>query len=87
MGKFLAPKKRHPASECVHGEWVFRCSVVSDSATLDCSSQATLSMGFSRWEYWSGLPFPSPGDLPNPGTELKFPKYPALQADSLLLSH
>ena len=42
--------------------------------------QAPLSMGFSRQEYWSGLPFPSPGDLPNPGVE---PKSPALQADSL----
>ena len=31
--------------------------------------QAPLSMGFSRQEYWSGLPFPSPGDLPNPGIE------------------
>ena len=38
------------------------------------------SMGFSRQEYWSGLPFPSPGDLPNPGIE---PGSPALQADSL----
>ena len=38
-------------------------------------------MGFSRQEYWSGLPFPSPGVLPNPGTE---PGSPALQADSLL---
>ena len=37
--------------------------------------QAPLSMGFPRREYWSGLPFPSPGDLPNPGIE---PKYPAL---------
>ena len=42
--------------------------------------QAPLSMGFSRQEYWSGLPFPSPGDLPNPGTE---PGSPALQADDL----
>ena len=42
--------------------------------------QAALSMGFSRQEYWSGLPFPSAGDLPNPGTE---PRSPALQADSL----
>ena len=32
---------------------------------VDCSLQAPLSMGFSRQEYWSGLPFPSPGDLPN----------------------
>ena len=37
--------------------------------------QASLSMGFSRQEYWSGLPFPSPGDLPDPGTE---PTPPAL---------
>ena len=42
--------------------------------------QASLSLGFSRQEYLSGLPFPSPGDLPNPGTE---PWSPALQADSL----
>ena len=38
-------------------------------------------MEFSRQEYWSGLPFPSPGDLPNPGIELMSP---ALEADSLL---
>ena len=42
--------------------------------------QAPLSMGFSRQEYWSGLPFPSPGDLPNPGME---PESPSLQADAL----
>ena len=42
--------------------------------------QAPLSLGFSREEYWSGLPFPSPGDLPNPEIE---PGSPALQADSL----
>ena len=38
-------------------------------------------MEFSRQEYWSGLPFPSPGDLPNPGIE---PRSPSLQADTLL---
>ena len=43
--------------------------------------QAPLSMGFSRQEYWSVLPFPSPGDLPDPGIK---PKSPALQANSLL---
>ena len=42
--------------------------------------QASLSMGFSRQEYWSGLPFPSPGDLPDPGIE---PRSPALQEDTL----
>ena len=48
------------------------------SLTTVC--QAPLSMEFSRQEYWSGLPFPSPGDLPDPGVE---PTSPALQADSL----
>ena len=42
--------------------------------------QAPPSMGFSRQEYWSGLPFPSPGDLPDPGIE---PGSPASQADTL----
>ena len=42
--------------------------------------QAPQSMGFSRQEYWSGLPFPSLGDLPNPGIE---PGSPAMQADTL----
>ena len=42
--------------------------------------QAPLSMGFSRQEYQSGLPFPSPGDLPNPGIE---PGSPTLEADAL----
>ena len=42
--------------------------------------QAPLTMGFSRQEYWSGLPFPSPEDFPDPGFE---PRSPALQADSL----
>ena len=42
--------------------------------------QAPPSMGFSRQEYWSGLPFPSPGDLPDPGIESRSP---TLQADAL----
>ena len=57
-------------------------SVVSDSLLPhEVAHQAPLSVGFSRQEYWSGLPFPSPGDLPNPGIE---PRSPALQADALL---
>ena len=47
---------------------------------IDSTQQAPLFLGFSRQEYWSGLPFPSPGDLPNPGIE---PRSPALHADSL----
>ena len=47
---------------------------------VDVVHQAPLSMGFSRQESWDGWPFPSPGDLPDPGIE---PGSPALQADSL----
>ena len=50
------------------------------ATTWTVPHQAPLSMGFSRQEYWSGLSFPSPGDLPDPGME---PGSPALQADSL----
>ena len=63
-------------------------SVIQLSLTL-CDAmdyiahQAPLSMGFSTQEYWSGLPFPSPEDLPDPGIE---PRSPALQVDSLPLS-
>ena len=46
--------------------------------------QAPLCMRFSRQEYWSGLPFPSPGDLPDSGSE---PGSPTLQADSFQLSY
>ena len=57
-------------------------------ATLwTAAHQAPLSMEFSRQEYWRGLPFPSPGDLPNPGMEPVFPGSPHWQADSLPLSH
>ena len=56
-------------------------SVVSDSATpWTVAHQAPPSMEFSRQEYWSGLPFPSLGDLPNPGIK---PGPPTLQEDSL----
>ena len=60
-------------------------SVVSESAT-PCSAacQALLSMGFSRQEYWSGLPFAPPGDLTDPRIK---PRSPALQVGSLPLSH
>ena len=64
---------------------LFSCSVMSDSFAIPwtVAHQAPLSMGFSRPEYWSGLPIPSPGDLSNPGIELMSP---ALQANSLPLS-
>ena len=54
------------------------CPTLGIPWTVAC--QAPLSMGFSRQEYWSGLPFPSAGDLPDPGIE---PRSSALQADDL----
>ena len=54
------------------------CLTICDP--MDCSPSDSSDHGFPRLEYWSGLPFPSPGDLPNPGIE---PRSPALQADSL----
>ena len=59
--------------------WLLNC-VQLFATPWTVAHQAPLSMGFSRQEYWSGLPFPSPGDLPHPGIK---PKCPALQADSL----
>ena len=60
-----------------HGAEVMSLSRVQLFATAQTVTyQVPLSMGFSRQEYWSGLPFPSPGDLPNPGIE---PRSPVLQ--------
>ena len=58
------------------------CSVVSDSFATPwtIARQVSLCMGFSKQEYWRGLPFPSPGDLPNPGIK---PRSSTLQVDSL----
>ena len=63
------------------------CMLITQSCPTLCDSmdyiarQAPLSMGFSRQEYWSGLPFPSPGNPSKPGIE---PRSTALQVDSLL---
>ena len=68
---------------CVHAQ-VFQSCVTFFATLWTVACQAPLSMGFSRQEYWSGLPFLPPGDLPNLVIELASP---ALRADSLLLSH
>ena len=66
-----------------HLSTMLSCSVISDSATLwAITCQAPLSMGFSRQKYWSGLPFSSPGDLPDPGTK---PRSPASHVNSLIV--
>ena len=64
---------------CVFSSSVMSNSLPSHGWTIDC--QASLALESYRQEYWSGLPFPSPGDLPNTETE---PGFPALQADALL---
>ena len=84
----------HPASKveaCYyfppHSIFPVYCVVLVDQSWLTlcdprtAAHQTPLSMRFSRQGYWSGLPFPSPGDLPNPGIK---PGSPALQADSFL---
>ena len=64
------------------GGLVAQCCLFVTLLSIAC--QAPLSMGLFRPEYWSGFPFPPPGDLPDPGSK---PGSPALQADSLCLSH
>ena len=74
----------HPV-ECACMPAALNRSVVSNSATpWTAAHQAPLSVGFSRQEYWSGLPVPTPEDLPDPGME---PASPAWQVGSLPLSH
>ena len=73
-------------SWCVPACWV--ASVVQLSATpWTVAHQTPLSMGFSRQEYWSGLPCPPPGALPSPRMKPMSPGSSALQADSVPLSH
>ena len=69
-------------------EWVLLCTQSCPTVCdpLDCSPPGS-SMRFSRQEYWRGLPFPPPGDLPDPGIEPKSAVSLALQENSLLLSH
>ena len=66
---------QHTPDKALEGE-----GEVAQSCPTLCDPVASLSMGFSRQEYWSGLPFPFPGDLPDPGIK---PGSPALEADAL----
>ena len=70
----------------VHACVQSRFSCVNSVTLWTVARQAPLSMGFSRREYWSGLPCPPPGDLPDPGIELTSLMSPALQAGSLPLA-
>ena len=71
--KYMRKKKKERKKESLICVWLF-------ATPRTVARQAALSGVFSRQEYWSGLPIPSPGDLPDPGIK---PPSPALQADSL----
>ena len=73
----LPEMKYHMHAQLLSHDWLFATPWIA-------ACQASMSMGFPWQEYWSGLPFPSPRDLPNPGTELMSP---SLQVDSLSLRH
>ena len=74
MGNYLAAQSESEVAQS--------CPTLCHPWTV--AYQASPSMGFSRQEYQSELPFPSPGDLPDPGIE---PRCPTLQADALPLSY
>ena len=77
------PNRRYPLSVCqcfAHPPQISESRVQLFVTPWTVALQAPLSRGFSRQEYWSELPFPSPGDLPNPGIK---PRSSALQADSV----
>ena len=73
----------HPSQLYVGCLVVFSRSVTDSATPWTTAHQAPLPMGFSRQEYWSGLPFPFSRDLPNAGIQPSSPVSPALQADSL----
>ena len=76
LGHLHAPQ----TSQVIHSLFLSLSQVPLFLTPWTVAYQAPSSMGFSRQEYWSGLPFPSPGDLPDPGIKLGSP---ALQADAL----
>ena len=75
----MSPKHVHA---CIHAQSLQSCLTLC--GPMDCSSQAPLSMKFSRQEYQSELPFLPPGDLPNPEIEPESTVSPVFQGDSLL---
>ena len=72
-------EKLQTLKHCLH-EWKLLSRVRLFATPWTVARQIPPSMGFSRQEYWSGLPFPSPGDLPDPGIKLRSP---AFRADAL----
>ena len=70
-------------ADWVHAKWLQSCLTLCDP--MDLQPAGHLSMGFSRQEYWSGLPCPPPGDLPDPGIEPESLVSPAL-ADGFFIT-
>ena len=68
---WLGKKTGVQESTCVRAQSLSHVRIFATLWTV--ALQAPLSMGFPRQEYWSGLPFPTPGDLPDPGIKRKFP--------------
>ena len=66
---FFFPQRHRPPA-CVSAQSLQSCPALCD--LMDLAHQDPLSMGFSRKEYWRGLPYPLPGDLPHPAIKLKF---------------
>ena len=79
--------QKHKTIICayVHAKSLQSCPALCNS--MHCNPPGSLFMGFSRQKYWSGLPCPPPGDLPNPGIKPVPPAAATLQADSLPLNH
>ena len=72
---------------CMHAKLLQSCPNLWDSMNCSLPTGLLCLWGFFRQEYWSGLPCPPPGDLPDPGIEPVSPVAPTLQVNSLLLSH
>ena len=81
----LVGEPRPHTRGCVHAEFLQSCLTLCNP--VDYSPPRSSLHGFSRQDYWSGLPCPSPRNLPHPGIELTSPAAPVLQADSLPLGH
>ena len=83
MGKLVKPaegKRKGSLFACLHACLLSHAQLFVTLWTVAC--QVSLSTGFFRQEYWDGLPFPPPEDLPIPGIQPVFPVSPALQEDS-----
>ena len=82
---YLASERSIVEAIQTHAQLLRLCPTFWDP--MNWSPQSPLSMGFSRQEYWSGMPYPSPRYLLHPGIEPESPVAPAVQTDSLPLSH